>query len=794
MPVLHRYSLVLLFLIGVKTVIIDLNQIGTRVGVEEWYLGLITRLKLQLKLSVDPQDWWQERASLSVADRFTHFLYDVVLAEIEAPIVIFIDEIDSTLKLDFSDDFFAAIRAAYNARAIDPTYNRLSFIFLGVATPADLIKDHRYTPFDIGRGVNLTELGREDARILQRGLEAINPKQGQTVFDRIMYWTNGHPYLTQKLCLAMTKLDHRREWTEQAVDALVDKLFLSEEAQREVNLKFVRDNIIDNKQRDQLLTLYCQVYQGEVVLENVQSEAENQLKLFGLVRAEQGRLQVRNEIYHQVFNLAWIEANLLPQMPIEVRSETDRRPLKLSWGLIALILTLLLLLTLWFSWIWGPEPAPVEVSAQTHVENFQNAGKAEERLTSLAELFDLSGNENRARQLLQELDPEEQRSLFALADPSGVKDQLITVVRGLYTNLENNDQDNALLQAMLQSLRKLADPAADKLATEIEYWLQGRIHYARREYRQAVTAYDNAIRLNNRNPGTYFDRGLAYVALAEPNGALADLKTVLSLDEGWQARVQQALLDDSQLYTALWDEQGTYQPLIALVPTPTDIPTPTNIPSPTVTPTHTPTAIPTNTSTSTPTNTPIPTLTNTPTAIPTNTSTATSTSTPTSTPTLRPPLLPAPTLLEPNNEVIFGNRDAQITLRWSPVKPTLAPDEQYLIVIPYKPKAAVDEIWYDYTCTKQTSWSVADHAWLLDASLDGQFSWSVTLIRLTLANSEDCQVNIQDKAVLEDITISQTSEERIFGWRAAFPSGSSGGGGGESNSGNSSSNSGVPTR
>ena len=64
--------------------------------------------------------------------------------------VIFIDEIDSTLSLPFTDDFYAAIRYVYNARARAPEFQRLSFVLIGVATPSDLISDPKRTPFNIG--------------------------------------------------------------------------------------------------------------------------------------------------------------------------------------------------------------------------------------------------------------------------------------------------------------------------------------------------------------------------------------------------------------------------------------------------------------------------------------------------------------------------------------------------------------------------------------------------------------------------------------------------------------------
>jgi hypothetical protein len=52
-------------------------------------------------------EWWQ---SLSIGhySRLTHFSEICWLKS--PPNVIFVDEIDTTLSLDFTDDFFAAIR------------------------------------------------------------------------------------------------------------------------------------------------------------------------------------------------------------------------------------------------------------------------------------------------------------------------------------------------------------------------------------------------------------------------------------------------------------------------------------------------------------------------------------------------------------------------------------------------------------------------------------------------------------------------------------------------------------
>src|SRR6185503_16663935 len=100
---------------GVRSVIIDLSQIGVQVSPEEWYLGLLSMIEDQLDLDSNAVNWWRERSHLGVTQRLTMFFEEVLLKEVDAPVVVFVDEIDTTLSLNFTDDFFAAIRYFYNA-------------------------------------------------------------------------------------------------------------------------------------------------------------------------------------------------------------------------------------------------------------------------------------------------------------------------------------------------------------------------------------------------------------------------------------------------------------------------------------------------------------------------------------------------------------------------------------------------------------------------------------------------------------------------------------------------------
>src|SRR5262245_56785558 len=191
----------------IHSVTVDLQgKIERGMVPEAFYVGLLDPFIRQLKLPVKREQWWQEHALLSAVQRFSNFVADEVLPYVEKKLVVFIDEIDSTLNLDFSDDFFAAIRAFYNERATNPAFKRLTFVLIGVASPQDLMKDRTRSPFNIGSRIELTDFTLKEAQKLAKGL-SIEEKTTTQILERVLDWTGGHPYLTQKVCaeLALTK-------------------------------------------------------------------------------------------------------------------------------------------------------------------------------------------------------------------------------------------------------------------------------------------------------------------------------------------------------------------------------------------------------------------------------------------------------------------------------------------------------------------------------------------------------------------------------------------------------------
>ncbi|MDQ1354724.1 MAG: hypothetical protein QG657_5033, partial [Acidobacteriota bacterium] len=296
---------------GVRTAILDLTQIGTeqeKQSAGQWYYGIAYRIVKELGIAVNLSDWWGERGKLPALQRLTEFFGDVVLAGTKEPVVIFVDEIDTTIGLRFSDDFFAAVRACYNARATQPEYRRLSFVLLGVATPSQLIKDARRTPFNIGHPIELTDFTYEEALPLAQCLAA-DRGQGEEALKRILYWSGGHPYLTQRLC-QLAAGEKATVSGSAAIDGLVQKHFLALEAQRsDSNINFVRDRLVQKKKYSRnLLTIYRRILKGHFIADEPLSITHALLKLSGLVvPAEKRGLRVRNRIYQGIFTRDWVK-------------------------------------------------------------------------------------------------------------------------------------------------------------------------------------------------------------------------------------------------------------------------------------------------------------------------------------------------------------------------------------------------------------------------------------------------------------------------------------------------------
>jgi formylglycine-generating enzyme required for sulfatase activity len=327
----------------VHCAIVDLSAIGVNVSSDEWYLGILNEIVESLALKHDIFAWWEDHKQIGPTHRLVNFFRDMLLTEFSGRVVIFFDEIDSTLSIPFSDDFYAALRFLYNARATNSEMERLSIVLIGVATPSDLIADSRRTPFNIGRQVELTDFTLDEAKPLSAGL-GIN---GELVLEWVFEWTRGHPYLTQLMCASLAKSGE--SLTKDAVHNTVVSLFEGEQGRRDNNLQFVRD-MLTKRAPDvrRVLATYKNIRLGRSVTDDEQSIEKSHLKISGVVRRNNGLLMLRNPIYENAFDLKWLQDN----QP----SQISNRAMVFSSTMFVLVLIVLGLTGQFNRFIYRPLP------------------------------------------------------------------------------------------------------------------------------------------------------------------------------------------------------------------------------------------------------------------------------------------------------------------------------------------------------------------------------------------------------------------------------------------------------
>lgn len=301
---------------------------------------------MDLAQHINFKNWWQQQTDLSPVQRLHQFVEEVLLRYLQHQrVFIFIDEIESLLNLNFSvNDFFVWIHHCYNLRSHNPNFKRLEFALSGVASPRDLISKKCRTPFNIGTPIELYGFQAHEAKPLLKGLEEV-VNQSEGVLREILFWTQGQPFLTQKLCQIVYQIalksangtiflpvETEKFWVEQLVRSHIIQHWESQDEPE--HLHTIQERLLFDEQKAvRLLKLYQRILQAEevdlVILENWRSQGvsdsnnessfalcrlvptddsqeQTELLLCGLVEKHSSYLRIKNFIYRNVFNVEWI--------------------------------------------------------------------------------------------------------------------------------------------------------------------------------------------------------------------------------------------------------------------------------------------------------------------------------------------------------------------------------------------------------------------------------------------------------------------------------------------------------
>ncbi len=299
---------------GIMVAVIDLAQIFERdsgADAGRWYYSIAYRLLRQLRLKTDLQAWWQDKSFLSNRQRLVEFYVEVILQNISERVVVFIDEVQCIEDFPLAGQLLTSIRAAHNARMTEPDFSRLSFVLIGECDPASLVEDAIQSPFVVTRPIHLSDFTRADLDLFAKELH-LSDDDAKAALDRIYYWTDGQPYLSQKLARSIS-----REQVSGNVEAHVDRIAMHQLAgraavQNEPHMSHIHRKITgDKKRRDALLNLYGRIRKGVATETDLGSSLQRRLVAVGLiVPGEEGALTIRNRLYESVFTARWANENL----------------------------------------------------------------------------------------------------------------------------------------------------------------------------------------------------------------------------------------------------------------------------------------------------------------------------------------------------------------------------------------------------------------------------------------------------------------------------------------------------
>jgi WD40 repeat protein len=299
---------------GYKVAILDLEQIGVRdAGTDagRWYYSVAYRLLRQLRIRVDLQTWWQDKSILSNRQRLVEFYAEILLRNVHERIAVFVDEIQCIEDLPFADQLLASIRSAHNARATDPEFSRLTFALLGECDPLSLLDEPEQSPFNVTQPVTLADFTRPELDLFATELN-LPPEKAAAALDRVYYWTDGQPYLSQKLARAISR-DEMDGDVADDVDRLATRQLAGRAAlHNEPHMSHIHRQIVSDRKRcEGMLNVYGRIRKGLEVPADLGSSLQRRLIAIGLIVIdEDGNLAVRNRLYGAVFTARWANENL----------------------------------------------------------------------------------------------------------------------------------------------------------------------------------------------------------------------------------------------------------------------------------------------------------------------------------------------------------------------------------------------------------------------------------------------------------------------------------------------------
>jgi len=147
----------------------------------------------ELELDDRVDEYWN--TPLGNTQRCTRYVSRYLLKQINGPVVLAMDEVESIFETDFRSDFFSMLRHWHNNRATVKVWKQLDLALVTSTEPYQLIDNLNQSPFNVGEVIELVDFTKEQvAELNDRHQSAFTATDQQRLMDLL----GGHPYLVRR--------------------------------------------------------------------------------------------------------------------------------------------------------------------------------------------------------------------------------------------------------------------------------------------------------------------------------------------------------------------------------------------------------------------------------------------------------------------------------------------------------------------------------------------------------------------------------------------------------------------
>jgi hypothetical protein len=181
--------------IGKRTVLLDFALLdrATLQNADTFFRFFCSWLSDELEIEDRVDDYW--RGPLGNIQRCTRYVQRHLLAALDDPLVLAIDEADTTLDGSVRSDFFSMLRSWHNSRARTSIWGRVDLVLAISTKPWSLISNLHQSPFNVGQSITLEDLTPAEVAELNR--RHGSPLSSDEV-QQLIALLGGHPYLVRQ--------------------------------------------------------------------------------------------------------------------------------------------------------------------------------------------------------------------------------------------------------------------------------------------------------------------------------------------------------------------------------------------------------------------------------------------------------------------------------------------------------------------------------------------------------------------------------------------------------------------